>query len=123
MDKYTFDFFESMAVARLVWILIFSDGGIDRRESDFFEQMLQSMNISSESFESSLSDPIEHVYDVVKAMSVEKRSECAKLLNLAVGSDKVVGLSELSRLNEILEKTEIFRPDKKHMKKLEGGFS
>lgn len=123
MDKYTFNFSESMAVARLVWILIFSDGGIDRRESDFFEQMLQSMDISSELFESSLSEPVEHAYDVVKAMPTEKRRECAKLLNMAVGSDKVVVLSELSRLNDILEKTEIFRQDEKHSKKSEGGFS
>ena len=104
-------------------MLIFSDGGVDRRESDFFEQMLQSMKISSETFESSLSEPVEHAYEVVKDMPLEKRRECAKLLKQAVGSDTVVALSELSRLNEILEKTSIFRPDKKNMGKTDGGFS
>ena len=122
MDKYTFNSPESMAVARLVWVLIFSDGGIDRRESDFFEQVLQSLNMSSKSFEDSLSDPIEHVYEVVKAMSAKKRRDCVKLFNQAVSSDDVVVLSELSSLNEILEKTEIFRPDNKDIKKSEGGF-
>lgn len=122
MDKYTFNPPESMAVARLVWVLIFSDGGIDRRESDFFEQVLQSLNVSSKSFEDSLSDPIEHIYEVVKAMSAKKRRDCVKLFNQAVSSDDVVVLSELSSLNEILEKTEIFRPDNKDIKKSEGGF-
>lgn len=122
MDKYSFDLSESMAVARLVWVLIFSDGGIDRRESDFFEQMLQKMGISFETFESCLLEPIEHVYDVVKAMSAEKRMEFANLLHLAIGVDKVVMLSELSRLNDILEKTSIFRPDENNMKKTENGF-
>ena len=123
MNKFSFDPSESLAVARLVWGLIFSDGEVDRRESDFFEQMLQSMNLTSEKFEFSLSEPIEHSYEVVKAMSAEKRRECSQLLRLAVSSDDVVLLSELTHLNEILEKTAMFRSDVNDMNKTGEGFS
>lgn len=122
MDKYPFELFESLAVARLIGILIFSDGEVDRQESDFFEQMLQSLNISSEDYEYSLSEPIDHSYEIVKSMSAKKRQLCVKLFRQTVNSDKVIELSELSRLNEILEKTEIFRPDKENLKKTEEGF-
>lgn len=123
MNNNFFETSESLAVARLVWMLLFSDNIINRKESDFFEQTLQSMNLSSEMFESSLSVPLEQSYFVVKSMSALKRRECARLLSLAVASDNVVELSELSRLNDILEKVSIFRPDKKSTNKFEGGFS
>jgi hypothetical protein len=122
MNDYTFDVSESLAVARLVCRVIFSDDGVDRQESDFFDNVLQKLALTSSDFESSLSEPIEHSYDVVKNMSADKRRQCVRLLRLTVNSDNVVELSELSRLNEILEKTEIFRPDKKNVKQSEEGF-
>jgi len=122
MNKYPFDPSESLAVAKLVWMLIISDGGIDRRETVFFERLLQSLEISSEEFEASLPNPIESVYEIVKNMPAVKRRECGQLLRLAVRSDEVVVLSELSRLNEILEKTHILKPDKHTIQKSEGGF-
>jgi len=114
MDLYPFNPSESMAVARLVWVLIFSDGKVDPRESAFFEQMLESMNITSADFDASLSTPIESVYELVKEMPALKRRECASLLRVAISLDEVVVLSEVSRLNDILEKTAIFRPDRKN---------
>jgi hypothetical protein len=117
MDILPFNTLESLAVARLVWDLIFSDNKLDRRESDFFEQMLQSMNLTSEKFESSLSDPIDHSYEVVRKMPVVKRRECGRLLRLVVDADHNVALSELSRLNEIIEQASIFRPDKQDAQK------
>lgn len=122
MNKYPFDPLESLAVAKLIWVLLFSDESIDRQESDFFEQVLHNFDLSSEDFETFLSEPVEHSYEIVKSMSAEKRRQCVKLLRMAVDSDKIVKLSELSRLNEILERTELFRPDKKNTKKTDEGF-
>jgi len=122
MNNIPFDAIESLAVARLVRMLIVSDGVVNRKESDFFEKMLQSMKIPPESIESNLSEPVEQTYEVVRNMTVVKRRECGRLLRLAISSDNVVELSELSRLNEILEKASLFRPDTKQVKKNEGGF-
>jgi len=122
MNKYPFELFESIAVARLISLLIFSDGEVDRQESDFFEQVLQNMNVSSEDYEHSLFEPINHSFEIVKSMSAKKRQQCLMLFRQTVYSDKVIEFSELSRLNEILEKTEIFRPDKENFKNTDDGF-
>jgi hypothetical protein len=123
MTDYSFDPEESLAVARLVWLLIFSDGSLDRRESDFFEKTILALHVTASEFEKSLSQPEESVYETIRKMPSEKRRACGTLLRLAVCSDEVVELSELSKLNSILEKAAIFRPDRKNMKKSEGGFS
>jgi len=122
MNNSPFNTIESLAVARLVRMLIVSDGVVNRKESDFFEKILKSMNVSTDSFESSLSQPVEQTYEAVRNMTVVKRRECGRLLRQAISSDNVVELSELSRLNDILEKAALFRPDTKQMKKNEGGF-
>jgi len=123
MDYNLFDESESLAVARLVWMLIFSDEVVDRRESDFFDQLLKNLKLTSETFETSLSQPEEWAYEVIRSMPAVKRRECGKVLRLAVGSNNKVDLSALSRLNEILENAAIFRPDKKTVKKSEEGFN
>lgn len=122
MNNIHFDAIESLAVARLVRILIVSDGVVNRKESDFFEKMLQAMNVSTDILESSLSEPVEQTYEIIRNMTGVKRRECGRLLRLAISSDNVVDLSELSRLNDILENAALFRPDAKPMTKNEGGF-
>ena len=122
MNEYPFELFESLAVDRLISRLIFLDGRVNRQELDFFEKLLQSQNISFEDFERSLSEPLEYSYEVIKSMSTKKRQQCVRLLRQALNSDKVIELSRLSRLNEILEKTEIFRSDKENLKKAKEGF-
>ena len=122
MNNTPFNAIESLAVARLVRMLIVSDGNVNRKESDFFEKMLQSMDITQESLESSLTAPIEETYENVRKMPLVKRRECGRLLRLAITSDNVIELSELSRLNDILEKASLFRSDTKYVKQNEGGF-
>jgi len=123
MNTISFDISESLAIARLVYSLLISDETIGPQESDFFEQLLQNLNIKPAEFESSLSETIENAYKIVKVMPSVKRRECGRFLRMAVNADHSVELSELSRLNEILDKAFILRPDKKTNKKTDEGFS
>jgi len=113
---------ESSAIARLIWVLIFSDEIVDPHEVLFFDQALKMLGITQESFKESLSVPMESVYEVIRRMPARKRRECGTLLRLTVTSDGLVDLAELSKLNSILEKAAVFRPDNPHLKKMEGGF-
>jgi len=113
---------ESLAISRLIWILISRNEKVNRKESIYFEKTLQLLNIKRTEFDLSLSMPEEDAYSVVRNMTSLKRHECGKLLRLAVTSDGVIELAELSMLNDILEEAAIFRPDKKAQKKSEGGF-
>lgn len=113
---------ESKAIARLIWVLINRNGAINPKEADYFEKTLQLLHVDRAVFDQGLSTLIDEDYAVVRRMSSLKRHECGKLLRLAVTSDGVIELSELSMLNEILEEAAIFRPDRKSQKKSEGGF-
>lgn len=113
---------ESMAIARLIWVLINRNGAVNRKEADYFAKTLQLLKISKYDFDKALSEALDDVYSVVRAMPTLKRHECGKLLRLAVTSDGIVELAELSKLNEILEEAAIFRPDRRSQKKSEGGF-
>jgi hypothetical protein len=113
---------ESLAIARLIWLLINRNEGVNRKEADYLAKTLQLLKISRLDFDQSLSSPIDEAYALVRCMSTLKRHECGKLLRLAVTSDGVIELAELSMLNDILEEAAIFRPDRKSQKKLEGGF-
>ena len=113
---------ESNAIARLIWVLINRNGAVNKKEADYFANTLQLFDISRTDFDQSLSEPLEEVYAVIRRMPSLKRHECGKLLRLAVTSDGVVELAELSMLNDILEEAAIFRPDRKTQKKSEGGF-
>jgi uncharacterized tellurite resistance protein B-like protein len=113
---------ESNAIARLIWVLINRNGAVNRKESDYFSKILQLFKISRTDFDQKLTTPVDIAYDTVRHMPTIKRHECGKLLRLAVTSDGVIELSELSMLNDILEEAAIFRPDRKLQKKSEGGF-
>lgn len=113
---------ESLAIARLIWILINRNGAVNRKEADYFAKTLQLLKISRSDFELSLTTPDSAAYTLVRHMPTLKRHECGKLLRLAVTSDGIVELAELSMLNDILEEAAIFRPDRKAQKKSEGGF-
>jgi len=113
---------ESLAIARLIWLLINRNHAVNRKEADFFTKTLQLLKITREDFDKSLSTPAAEAYTLVRCMPTLKRHECGKLLRLAVTSDGVIELAELSMLNDILEESAIFRPDLKLQKKSEGGF-
>ncbi|MCX6307631.1 MAG: hypothetical protein NTY32_01970 [Bacteroidia bacterium] len=119
-NDYTLE--ESNAIARLIWFLINRNGAVNRKEADFFAKTLQLFKISRMDFDQSLSTSIDEAYNLVRHMPTQKRHECGKLLRLAVTSDGVIELAELSLLNNILEEAAIFRPDSKSQKKSEGGF-
>ncbi len=119
-NEYTTE--ESNAIARLIWVLINRNGAVNRKEADYFAKILQLLKISRIDFDQSLSASIDVAYEIVRRMSSLKRHECGKLLRLAVTSDSVIELGELSMLNDILEEAAIFRPDRKSQKKSEGGF-
>jgi hypothetical protein len=122
MPEYMFDAGESLAVARMAWMLIFSDGAVHQGESEFFEKMLQDMHLSAVDFEQHLNTSEESDFELIRKMSSQKRRQCATLLRMAVGADGMVELSELSKLNFILGRAELFKPDRKDRKKDEGGF-
>jgi hypothetical protein len=113
---------ESIAIARLIWVLINRNGAVNRKEADYFAKILQQLKIVRADFDQSLSQSMEEAFGIVRCMPTLKRHECGKLLRLAVTSDGVVELAELSMLNDILEEAAIFRPDRKSQKKSEGGF-
>lgn len=113
---------ESLAIARLIWILINRNSAVNRKEADYFAKTLQQLKISRSEFDQNLSTSEDTAYVVVRHMPSPKRHECGKLLSLAVTSDGKVELAELSKLNDILEEAAIFRPDRKAQKKSEGGF-
>jgi uncharacterized tellurite resistance protein B-like protein len=113
---------ESIAIVRLIWVLINRNGAVNRKEADYFSKTLQLFKISRTDFDQSLSTPIAEAYAIVRRMPTLKRHECGKLLRLAVTSDGIIELAELSMLNDILEEAAIFRPDRKSQKKSEGGF-
>lgn len=119
-NEYTHE--ESLAISRLIWMLISRNATVNRKESIYFDKTLQIFKIKRTEFDQSISMPEEEAYSVVRNMSSLKRHECGKLLRLAVTSDGVIELAELSMLNDILEEAAIFRPDKKAQKKSEGGF-
>ena len=113
---------ESLAIARLIWVLINRNGSVNRKEADYLAKTLQLLKITRADFDQSLTTPVDEAYTLVRCMPTLKRHECGKLLRLAVTSDGIVELSELSMLNDILEEAAIFRPDRKSQKKAEGGF-
>lgn len=113
---------ESNAIARLIWVLINRNGAVNRKEEVYFAKTLQLLKLSRIDFDLSLSASLDVAFDIVRRMSSLKRHECGKLLRLAVTSDGVIELAELSMLNDILEEAAIFRPDRKSQKKSEGGF-
>lgn len=113
---------ESLAVVRLIWLLLFSDDAVDPNEADYFDKTLQDLKVSPQEFQASLSLPLASAYETIRQMPSGKRRECGTLLRLAVTSDGVVELTELSRLNDILEEAAVFRPDRRSSKKSEGGF-
>lgn len=113
---------ESIAIARLIWLLINRNDGVNRKEADYLAKILQLLKIPRTDFDQSLTTPVEEAYALVRRMNTLKRHECGKLLRLAVTSDGKIELSELSMLNDILEEAAIFRPDRKSQKKSEGGF-
>ncbi|MDP4278277.1 MAG: hypothetical protein Q8914_11700 [Bacteroidota bacterium] len=112
MENNPFDFDESLAVARLIWILIDSDNNITNNESAYFRQSLEWLNITQKEIEDYLQLPEEEAFEVVRNMPSKKRSECATLLRLAFNSDFNMDRVELSKLNELLTRAELFRPDK-----------
>lgn len=116
MENSIFDYEESLAVARLIWILIFSDFEITRNESDFFQQTLIEFGLTQKEMETYLQSPEDECYETVRLMSSKKRSECGRLLRLAFNTDKNIDRKELSKLNDILIKAELFRPDKNSKK-------
>lgn len=113
---------ESLAIARLIWVLINRNGDVNSKEADYLAKTLQLLKITRADFDQSLSTSVDEAYTLVRCMPTLKRHECGKLLRLAVTSDGIVELSELSMLNDILEEAAIFRPDRKSQKKSEGGF-
>jgi len=113
---------ESLAIARLIWVLINRNGSVNRKEADYLAKTLQLLKITRVDFDQSLITPVDEAYTLVRRMPTLKRHECGKLLRLAVTSDGVIELTELSMLNDILEEAAIFRPDRKSQKKAEGGF-
>lgn len=113
---------ESLAIARLIWLLINRSGDVNRKEADYLAKTLQLLHVARPDFDQSLSTPVDEAYALIRRMPTLKRHECGKLLRLAVTSDGVIELAELSMLNDILEEAAIFRPDRKSQKKSEGGF-
>lgn len=113
MENSIFNFDESLAVARLIWLLIFADSEITRNESDYFQQILNDFGLTQKEMETYLQSPEDECYETVRLMSSKKRSECGRLLRLAFNTDKNIDRTELSKLNDILTKAELFRPDKK----------
>jgi len=121
MEVNLFSYEESLAVVRLIWILIFSNNEITRNESDYFQQTLKAFDLTQKEIETYLQLPEEETYEVIRNMSSKKRSECGRLLRLAYNTDKSIDRKELSTLNVILMKAELFRPDK-DSKKNDDGF-
>lgn len=119
-NEYTRE--ESLAIARLIWILINRNGAVNRKEADYFTKTLQTLKVTRADFDQVLNTSEEDAFVLVRRMPALKRHECGKLLRLAVTSDGIVELAELSKLNDILEEAAIFRPDRKTQKKSEGGF-
>jgi hypothetical protein len=119
MDVNPFNSGESLAVARLVWILIFSDDGITRKESDQFQQTLKFLGLTDDDMEENLQKPEEESFEIVRNMPSKKRIECGKLLRLAFSSslEKDINKLEMSKLNDILMRAELFRPDKNNRKR------
>jgi len=111
MEKSPFDFEESLAVARLIWMLIYSDQQITHNESDYFQQSLDYLNLTYNEFDDYLQLPEEEPFSIVRGLSSKKRSLCAMLLRLAYNSDQNVDRIELSKLNDILIRAELFRSD------------
>ena len=113
---------ESNAIVRLIWVLINRNGDVNSKDADYLAKTLQLLKITRADFDQSLSTQVDEAYTLVRRMPTLKRHECGKLLRLAVTSDGVIELAELSMLNDILEEAAIFRPDRKSQKKAEGGF-
>lgn len=107
---------EALAVARLIWLLIFSNNEVSGEESAFFTKTLNDLNINRKEMEEYMDLPLEVSYEKVKNMNSKKRSECVRLLRLAVNTDNNIDRKELGILNEILIKAELFRSDKKNKK-------
>jgi len=122
MIEYDYTPEESLAIARLIWLLINRNDDVNRKEADYLAKTLKLLKIARVDFDQSLSTPVDEAYSLVRCMPTLKRHECGKLLRLAVTSDGVIELAELSMLNDILEESAIFRPDRKSQKKSEGGF-
>jgi hypothetical protein len=116
MEIESFSYEESLAVVRLIWILIFSNNEITRNESDYFQKSLSDFGLTMKEIETYLQLPEEETYEVIRNMSSKKRSECGRLLRLAYNTDKSIDRKELSTLNEIINKAELFRPDKNSRK-------
>jgi len=95
---------------------------VNQKEADYFTKTLQLLKVTRTDFDQSLSTTMDEAYAIVRRMHTLKRHECGKLLRLAVTSDGLIELAELSMLNNILEEAAIFRPDRKSQKKSEGGF-
>lgn len=113
MENKIFSYDESLAVARLIWILIFSDFEITRNESDFFQQTLNDLDLTQKEIETYLKLPEEESFEIIRNMPSKKRSECARLLRMAYNTDESIDRIELSKLNDILTKAQLFRSDEK----------
>lgn len=111
MKIVKFDFEESLAVLRLIWILIFSNSEITRRESDFFQQTLKDLNVAQKEIEKYIEIPEEDTYELIRNMSYEKRMECVRLLRLAFGVDKGRNIKEMSKLNDLIVRADLFHSD------------
>jgi hypothetical protein len=120
--EYVYSKDEALAIARLVWVLIFSDNVVNKQEAVYFSTLLEALELESVEFNNSLARPLDGCYESVRGMPKPKRMECAKLLRLAVSSDGEVDLPELSQLNAILEQAALFRVDSSGSKESEGGF-
>jgi uncharacterized tellurite resistance protein B-like protein len=111
MEIVKFDFEESLAVVRLVWMLIFSNSEITRTESDYFQQTLKDLNVTQKEIEKYIEVPEEDTYELIRNMSYEKRMECVRLLRLAFSADKERNIKEMSKLNDMIVRAELFRSD------------
>jgi|SRR5574344_811750 uncharacterized tellurite resistance protein B-like protein len=118
----TYQPIEALSVLRLVWLLIFSDKKVDKSEIQFFENLMNQLNVTEETFFAFRSEPLEKVYAQVKSLSDAQKRECAVLLQKAVNSDGMVEKQELKLLNEILDEAELFKRQPSRSRKAEGGF-
>lgn len=107
---------ESLAIVRLIWILIFSDNTITRNESDYFQQTLDNLEISEEDFNDYVKSPDEDSYEVVRNMSSKKKTEFGKILRCACDGDNI-NKAKLSKLNDILVKVDLFGSDRSFRKR------
>jgi uncharacterized tellurite resistance protein B-like protein len=121
--NHTYSAEESLSIVQLVWMLLFSDREVDSREVHYFERLSSLLEVDREALSQGVSaEALDKAFSVVRKMPMDKRRECGTLLRLAVTSDGVVELSELSRLNDILERAAVFRLDRSVARTKEGGF-